>query len=54
MHNAVSTVIPGASKVSQVITNAEVDNFPPLTELQMQKVSEIYNRLIRPSVHNLW
>ncbi|MEG9488105.1 aldo/keto reductase [Mannheimia indoligenes] len=54
MNEAVSTVIPGASKVSQVITNAAVDNFPPLTENEMQKVEEIYNRLIRPSVHHLW
>lgn len=54
MNEAVSTVIPGASKVSQVITNAAVDNFPPLTENEMQKVEDIYNRLIRPSVHHLW
>ncbi|MDY2948135.1 MAG: aldo/keto reductase [Mannheimia varigena] len=54
MNEAVSTVIPGASKVSQVVTNAAVDNFPLLTESEMQKVEEIYNRLIRPSVHHLW
>ncbi|MDD0824326.1 aldo/keto reductase [Mannheimia sp. AT1] len=54
MHDAVSTVIPGASKVSQVVSNAAVDTFPELTQAQMQKVEEIYNRLIRPSVHHLW
>lgn len=54
MHEAVSTVIPGASKVSQLIANASVDSFPNLTNEQMQKVTEIYNRLIRPSVHSLW
>lgn len=54
MHDAVSTVIPGASKVSQVVSNAAVDTFPELTQAQMQKVEEIYHRLIRPSVHHLW
>lgn len=54
MHDAVSTVIPGASKVSQVVSNAEVDTFPELTQAQMQKVEEIYSRLIRPSIHHLW
>lgn len=54
MHDAVSTVIPGASKVSPVVSNAAVDTFPELTQAQMQKVEEIYHRLIRPSVHHLW
>lgn len=54
MHDAVSTVIPGASKVSQVVSNAKVDTFPELTQAQMQKVEEIYSRLISPSIHHLW
>lgn len=54
MHDAVSTVIPGASKVAQVNANVAVDNFPDLSAEQMQKVTEIYDRLIRPSVHSQW
>ncbi|EFX90735.1 hypothetical protein HMPREF0027_2210 [Actinobacillus ureae ATCC 25976] len=37
MHEAVSTVILGTSKVSQLIANAAVDSFPDLTDAQMQK-----------------
>lgn len=54
MHDAVSVVIPGASKVSQVASNLRAAEMAPLTQAQMDGVKEIYDRLIRPTVHHLW
>lgn len=54
MHDAVSVVIPGASKVAQVASNVRAADLPDLTPAQMAGVKEIYDRLIRPSVHPFW
>ena len=54
MHEAVSAVIPGASRTSQVMSNIQAGELPPLTDDQMAGVKDIYDRLIRPSVHDLW
>ncbi|MGI6168227.1 MAG: aldo/keto reductase [Christensenellales bacterium] len=54
MYEAVSTVIPGASKAAQVVSNASASRLPALTPQQMQGVSEIYDRYIRQSVHDQW
>ncbi|MBN1119414.1 MAG: aldo/keto reductase [Bacteroidales bacterium] len=52
--DAVSCVIPGASKVQQVESNLKVLDFPELTELQMNKIKEIYDSRIKKLVHHLW
>lgn len=54
MHDAVSVVIPGASKEEQVYSNLRAAELPDITEEQMKKVEEIYNKYIRNSVHNNW
>lgn len=54
MHDAVSAVIPGASKTAQVASNVRAAQLPDLTEAQMAGVKDIYDRLIRPSVHANW
>ncbi len=54
MFDAVSVVIPGASRESHVYSNAEVSDLPDITPDQMRKVEEIYNKYIRDSVHNNW
>ena len=54
MHDAVSVVIPGASKVAQVASNVRAAELPALTQAQMDGVKDIYDRLIRPSVHENW
>ncbi len=54
MHDAVSTVIPGASAPEQVISNIEATNLPDLTSEQMRKVEEIYNKYIKEHVHQSW
>lgn len=54
MHDAVSAVIPGASKHEQVIANVKAATLPALTAEQMAGVSSIYDRYIRNSVHKNW
>ena len=54
MHPQVTSVIPGASKTSQVVSNVRGADIPDLTREQMQGVTEIYNKYIRASVHSEW
>lgn len=54
MHDAVSVVIPGASKVEQVYSNVQASELPALTAEQMDGVKDIYDRYLRPSIHNNW
>ena len=54
MHDAISCVIPGASKVSQVESNIRAANQAPLTKKQMDGVQRIYDMYIRESVHSNW
>lgn len=50
----VSTIIPGASKPEQVISNIESASLPSLSEDQMKLVKNIYSEHIKKSVHHLW
>ncbi len=54
MNDAVSTVIPGASRMEQVLSNVKAAEVPALTEEQMAGVRAIYDRYIKDSVENLW
>ncbi|BCR35358.1 aldo/keto reductase [Mariniplasma anaerobium] len=54
MFDAVSTVIPGASKPEYVYQNANAALLPPLTKVQMQAVRDIYDMYIKDPVHYLW
>lgn len=54
MHDAVSVVIPGASREEQVYSNNRATELPDLTKEQMEKVKEIYDKYIRESVHDNW
>lgn len=54
MFDAVSCAIPGAKRPSQVEENAGASAAAPLTEDQMAKVREVYDRLIRGQVHQRW
>lgn len=54
MFDAVSTVIPGASKPEHIISNAKASELEPLTDEEMKKVEEIYNKYIKSQVHQLW
>lgn len=50
----VSTIIPGASNISQVHSNTAVDSFPKLTANQIKGINNIYNSDIKPVVHHNW
>jgi len=54
MHPQVSSVIPGASTSSQIVSNAAASALPSLTETQMLGVRKIYDELIKEHVHQLW
>lgn len=54
MQDAVSAVIPGASKASQVISNIRAAELSPLTTEQMNGVRNIYNQYVKESVHHNW
>lgn len=54
MFDAVSTVIPGASKAEYVYDNVNASLLPPLTEDQMKAVKKIYNTYIKNPVHYIW
>lgn len=54
MHDAVSTVIPGAKRPQQAEDNAGAADLPPLSAETMQKILAIYDRTIRAQVHHLW
>ncbi len=53
-HDAVSTVIPGAKRASQVQDNAAAAELPPLDEATMAAVDAAYAEHVRPSVHHRW
>jgi aryl-alcohol dehydrogenase-like predicted oxidoreductase len=54
MDDAVSCVIPGGKRPSQVIDNAAAADLPDLNAATMDKVKAIYDQYIRPQVHQLW
>jgi aryl-alcohol dehydrogenase-like predicted oxidoreductase len=54
MFDAVSTVIPGASREDQVESNVAAARLPPLTVTQMEAAAAVYDRYLRDSVHQLW
>lgn len=57
MFDAVSSVIPGASRPEQAVRNIQASALPPLGAAQMAAVAavaDIYERLIKPQVHPLW
>jgi aryl-alcohol dehydrogenase-like predicted oxidoreductase len=52
--DAVSTVIPGASRPEQIVRNMAAMDRAALTETEMEKVQAVYEQYIKPSVHHLW
>ncbi|WP_420147893.1 aldo/keto reductase [Spirosoma sp.] len=54
MFDAVSCIIPGASKPDQLISNLEATKRPALTPEQMVAVKRIYDERIKNPVHYLW
>jgi aryl-alcohol dehydrogenase-like predicted oxidoreductase len=54
MHDAVSTVIPGAKNADQAVANAEASELDALDATTMEGVAGIYERMIKPQVHARW
>lgn len=54
MFDAVSTVIPGAKTSKQAIANAAASDLEALSADTMQQVRDIYERHIKPLVHDRW
>jgi aryl-alcohol dehydrogenase-like predicted oxidoreductase len=50
----VSTVIPGASSAEQARQNAAAADLSPLTAGQLAAIADLYDRRIRPLVHDRW
>jgi aryl-alcohol dehydrogenase-like predicted oxidoreductase len=54
MNEAISVVIPGARNPEQAAWNANAAELPALTAQQMNTAKSVYDRLIRPYVHQRW
>ncbi len=54
MFDAVSTVIPGASKSDQVKANVKSSSLSALTESQMKGVQDIYEKYFKAEIHPNW
>ncbi|OEK05783.1 aldo/keto reductase [Roseivirga misakiensis] len=53
-HPEVSCIIPGASNEAHITSNLSTFKLPDLTQDQLDKINDIYGRLIKPEVHHLW
>lgn len=54
MFDAVTVAIPGARNAAQARSNAEATNAPPLGAGTMAQLKDIYDRDVRPYVHQRW
>lgn len=54
MFDEISCVIPGASRVSQVVANVQAVDAEPLTSDELDKVRGVYEVFIKEGVHHLW
>src|SRR3954452_7616098 len=54
MHDAVSTIIPGARSPEQARGNAEASSLPALDDDAMSRVAAVYAERIAPHVHQRW
>jgi aryl-alcohol dehydrogenase-like predicted oxidoreductase len=54
MFDAVTVAIPGARNAAQARSNAEAAKLPPLKPEAMAELKAIYDRDIRPHVHQRW
>ena len=50
----VSCIIPGASKVEQVLSNVSVYELPALTPDLVKKMNKLYEKYVKEEVHHLW
>lgn len=54
MHEAVTSTIPGARTPEQARSNAAAADLPPLSVETMGRIDDLYERRIKPIVHQRW
>ncbi|MCB0599045.1 MAG: aldo/keto reductase [Lewinellaceae bacterium] len=54
LFDEVSCVIPGASKVEQVLSNVSAGQLPALSVEQVEGVKRVYEKYFKKTVHHLW
>jgi len=54
MHGAVACAIPGAKRPAQIDENVAAAELLPLDPPAMARIRELYDREIRPQVHQRW
>jgi aryl-alcohol dehydrogenase-like predicted oxidoreductase len=54
MEDAVTCAIPGAKRPTQVDENVTAADLPPLPAMIMAKIRELYDRRVKPLVHQYW
>ena len=54
MFPEVTCAIPGAKTAEQARDNAAAASLPPLSASTMAAVKDVYDRRIRPHVHESW
>jgi aryl-alcohol dehydrogenase-like predicted oxidoreductase len=54
MFDAVTCAIPGGKRPAQVAENCAASDLAPLPDATMAAVRELYERRIRPAVHQRW
>ena len=54
MEDAITVAIPGAKSPAQVAANLAAEALPALSPETMAAAKEVYDRLVRPHVHELW
>lgn len=53
-HREISCIIPGASRKEQLMSNLSVAGLPPLPSEKIEKMNEIYEKYVKPQVHQRW
>jgi aryl-alcohol dehydrogenase-like predicted oxidoreductase len=54
MFDAVTCAIPGAKRPSQAEDNVRAAELPALSDADMVAAREVYDRLVKPHVHQRW
>ncbi|MGC9313291.1 MAG: aldo/keto reductase [Sediminispirochaetaceae bacterium] len=54
MYSQVSTIIPGASKPEQMLSNVKASELPAITPETFDRIHRLYRDKVRPLVHHRW
>lgn len=54
MFDGITCAIPGAKRPAQVAENVAASDLPPLSQAAMTSIRQIYDRQVRPLVHQRW